>query len=106
MTDKKSTISRRQLIKLGVTGLAALPLSSLLVSKTQAGDDKVKETDALAQERGYQHDATQTDSKGQLCKGCQFFQGSADAEWAPCVVFSGKQVNAKGWCKSWFKKAS
>ena len=25
--------------------------------------------------------------------------------WAPCAIFPGKQVAAKGWCAAWVKKA-
>ena len=98
-------ISRRRLITLSVAGLAALPLSHLISTNSRAATAaRVEESDPLAQELGYRHDAT-SEGNGQFCKGCQFFQGDASAEWAPCTVFSGKQVNAQGWCKSWYKRA-
>jgi len=99
-------ISRRRLIKLSVAALAALPLSHLIPASSRAATAaRVEESDPLAQELGYRHDATSA-GNGQFCKGCQFFQGDASAEWAPCTVFSGKHVNAQGWCKSWYKRAS
>ena len=89
----------------GVAGIYELP-----------GEDERKtlldEKDPQAQALGYRHDATKVDhkkfatyQKGQACANCQQFQGKAGADWAPCTIFQGKEVNAKGWCSAWVKKA-
>ena len=43
---------------------------------------------------------------GQVCANCQFFQGKAGDAMAPCAVFGGKRVAAKGWSSAWVKKAA
>ena len=109
--------SRRQVIKVGLTGLAALPLSVLVQPESAwAEGPKLEESDPMAQQLGYVHDATKADTTkfpkragadgdSQFCRSCQFFTGEGDAEWGECVVFSGKLVNANGWCNSWFLKS-
>ena len=73
---------------------------------------KLEETDPAAAALGYKHDATKVDAKkyptyaaGNNCAGCQLYQGKASDAWAPCGVMGGKQVNAKGWCVAYAKKA-
>ena len=96
--------NRRSLLRLG-TGIAAMPLVSSLAQSAES-DDKVNESDDLAKQLGYRHDASQAQGRGegQLCQGCAFFQGGANAEWGGCIVFGGRQVNAKGWCQSFRPK--
>jgi hypothetical protein len=74
---------------------------------------KLEESDTQAVALGYKHDTTKVDQKKfpnhqatQVCSGCQFFQGTASNGWAPCTIFAGKQVAAKGWCSSYVKKAA
>lgn len=108
--SKKSSLSRRKFIRLSAVGIAALPLANQLSAQAA---EQVQESDSLAQQLGYKHDASQVDAgkfpkrasaegQTQFCSGCQFYQGSGDS--APCTVFGGKEVSAKGWCNSWFKK--
>jgi len=73
---------------------------------------KIDEKDATATGLGYKHDATKVDAKkyptykaGSVCSGCQFYQGKATDAWGACPLVGGKQVNAKGWCSAWAKKA-
>jgi hypothetical protein len=61
---------------------------------------------------GYKHDASKVDKKkfanfkdGETCANCLHFTGKAGDPWGPCALFPGKQVNAKGWCSAWVKKA-
>ncbi|MGH7262243.1 MAG: high-potential iron-sulfur protein, partial [Nitrospiraceae bacterium] len=42
---------------------------------------------------------------GQDCASCQLFQGKPGDAWGPCPIFPGKNVNAKGWCSAYIKKA-
>ncbi len=99
--------SRRQFIMTIVPAAAAL---SAATSVRAADAAKVDEKDPAAVGLGYKHDATKVDAKkyptykaGSACGNCQFFQGK-DA-WGVCPLLGGKQVNAKGWCSAWAKKA-
>ena len=96
--------SRRSVIRLSA-GLAAIPILSRLTQAAESGD-KVDESDDLAQQLGYRHDASQAEGHkaGQACQGCAFFQGDANADWGGCIVFGGRQVNAQGWCQSFRPK--
>jgi hypothetical protein len=72
----------------------------------------VEESSPSATALGYKHDATKVDVKkypayaaGKNCAGCTLFQGKAGDPWGACGALGGKQVNAKGWCIAWAKKA-
>jgi hypothetical protein len=87
--------------------------SSLALSRQAFADaPKVTESDPTAVALGYKNDASQVDkakyakyAAGQQCNNCQFFQGKPTDAWAPCPMFSGKQVSGKGWCSAYTKKA-
>jgi High potential iron-sulfur protein len=88
--------------------------STLALSRQAAFADapKVTESDPTAQALGYKEDATKVDkakwakyAAGQDCGNCSFYQGKAGDAWAPCPMFAGKQVSAKGWCSAYNKKA-
>src|SRR5689334_16032121 len=105
---------RRKILKIGSYILTAAGARVLVQSTAVSGAElpKLDEKDAQAQALGYRHDATKVDRKkfatyqaGQACANCQQFQGKAGADWAPCTIFQGKDVNAKGWCSAWVKKA-
>jgi High potential iron-sulfur protein len=71
------------------------------------------ETDPQAVALGYKADTTKVDktkfpqhTPAQVCSGCNFYQGKATDAMAPCTLFAGKQVAAKGWCSAWAKKAA
>ena len=49
--------------------------------------------------------ANPTHKPDQLCSNCLQYQGKATDAEAPCTIFGGKLVEAKGWCKVWVKKA-
>ena len=102
------TTRRQFVITLLPTTAAMLALSRT----AQAQAAKVEETDPTAIALGYKHDATKVDAKkfttfvaGRNCSNCQLYQGKPTDAWAPCAIFAGKQVNAKGWCSAWVKKA-
>ena len=72
----------------------------------------VEENSPAAMALGYKQDATKVDSKkyltyaaGRNCGSCTLFQDKAGDTWAACGALGGKQVNAKGWCIAWAKKA-
>jgi hypothetical protein len=101
--------TRRQFV---ITLLPAATAMLALSRTAQAQAAKVEETDPTAIALGYKHDATKVDAKkfptfvaGRNCSNCQLYQGKPTDAWAPCAIFAGKQVNAKGWCSAWAKKA-
>jgi len=61
--------------------------------------------DPAARALGYSFDAATVDNakypehlKGQSCRKCAQFKGGPNDPWGPCMVFAGKQVDARGWC--------
>ncbi|MGK8198425.1 high-potential iron-sulfur protein [Burkholderia cepacia] len=103
--------SRRRFIA-ATTVLASALAVGRRAAAADAGAGAVQETDANAQALGYRTDASRVDhakfpkfQAGEACANCQFFQGKTGAATAPCTIFGGKQVNAKGWCGAYAKKA-
>ncbi|CAB3755797.1 High potential iron-sulfur protein [Burkholderia puraquae] len=103
--------SRRRFIAT-TTVLASALAFGRRAAAADAGAGTVQESDANAQALGYRTDASRVDhakfpkfQAGQACANCQFFQGKAGAAMAPCAILGGKQVNAKGWCSAYSKKA-
>ncbi len=101
--------SRRQFMMTLVPAAAAL---SAVTCARAADAAKADEKDPAATGLGYKHDATKVDAKkypgfkaGNVCGNCQFYQGKATDAWAVCPLLGGKQVNGKGWCSAWAKKA-
>ncbi|WP_028222664.1 high-potential iron-sulfur protein [Paraburkholderia oxyphila] len=73
---------------------------------------KVPEVDSTARALGYRTDATKVDKAkyakyvvGQVCGNCMFYQGKLNDGFAPCPMFGGRQVAAKGWCSAYGKRA-
>ena len=107
MKDEK--LSRRQLLRTAIAGLAAVPAAALVAQG--AGAEMLSEADATAKSLGYVADAKKVDPKanpnykpGQHCANCMQFTGKAGSTAGPCNIFPGKQVAAKGWCKVWVAK--
>ncbi|RAQ11662.1 High potential iron-sulfur protein [Burkholderia cepacia] len=103
--------SRRRFIA-ATTVLASALAVGRRAAAADAGAGAVQETDANARALGYKTDASRVDhakfpkfQAGEACANCQFFQGKTGAATAPCTIFGGKQVNAKGWCGAYAKKA-
>ena len=105
---------RKFLSLLALTPPLALALRAGKSSAQQkaAAMPHVSESDPQAQALGYKDDASKVDKKkftnfkeGELCSNCQHFSGKSGEQWGPCAIFPGKQVNAKGWCSAWQKKA-
>ena len=110
-------ISRRGFVRLGLTGLAAIPVASVLSARTAAAGDmpKLDEADPAAAALGYKHDATQVDTAKfpkrageegakQLCSNCALYQAGAEDGWGGCGIFPGKLVAGDGWCNAWAPK--
>ena len=120
MTQNRINIRRRRFLKISSLSVAAFAMASRAgtsLAQPKAQDKKgappqLDENDPTAQSLGYKHDATKVDkarfkqyAAGQTCANCQLFQGKPADAWAPCQIFAGKQVNGKGWCSAWVKKA-
>ena len=94
----------------------ALPATALLIGAVPvafAQPARLEESDALAVTLGYKADATQVDAKkfpafvaGHNCANCSLFAGKPTDAWGACGAVGGKQVNAKGWCIAWVKRAA
>ena len=106
--------SRRSFLALaGVTGAAALVGIRPSLSQAQGGTPPhLAESDPTAKALGYVEDASKVDKTkyptykaGAHCATCNFFQGKASDAYAPCQIFPGKSVAAKGWCASHSPKA-
>lgn len=100
--------TRRQFV------LSTLPAAAALMAggKAYAQAARLDEKDSAAVALGYKHDATKVDAKkypqwaaGHICGNCQLYQAKPTDAWGPCGAVGGKQVNAKGWCLAWAKKA-
>ena len=103
MRNIDSRTSRRRFMRVAGTGLVALPFAGLIPVQVvnAAGMPPVTADDPIAKALAYV-DASTTD--GQQCNNCNFWQGG-DADRGGCQLFPDKSVAAKGWCKSWTKKA-
>lgn len=100
--------SRRQFIRLAAASGAIALASRPALAAAPMLDEKDPQAAAL----GYVADATRankakyaTYAPGQMCSGCQLYQGAAGSAAGPCPIFGGKQVAAKGWCSAFVKKA-
>jgi len=103
----KRRIVLRSISTFAVATAAGIPLSSF--AELQKLDPK----DPQAVSLGYTEDTTKADKKkypnhqpSQMCSNCQFYQTAQQQDgYAPCTIFGGKGVAAKGWCSAWSKKA-
>ena len=92
--------------------MQVVAVGGVLAATQTRAQAKLEETDAQATSLGYKHDASKVDVKkfpkyaaGQTCNNCALYQGKATDPWAGCPLFGAKQVNGKGWCSAWAKKA-
>jgi hypothetical protein len=107
MNDDK--LSRRQLLRTALAGLAAVPAAALVAQ--DAGAEMLSEADPTAKSLGYVADAKKVDPKtnpnykpGQVCANCMQYTGKPGSAAGPCNIFPGKDVAAAGWCKVWVLK--
>ena len=102
--------TRRDFIRIAaLSGAAALSSHRALAADAPVLDEKDPQAVAL----GYVADAARVNkakypkyTAGQACGNCQFFQAQTAVPMAPCPLFGGKQVAAKGWCSAYAKKAA
>ena len=104
-----SNPSRRAFVMTVVAGGSALAASRV---SAQTAAPALSPTDPQAVALGYNPDNTKVDKAkyaqhvaGQMCSGCNFFQGKPADAMGPCQLFAGKQVAGKGWCTAYAKKA-
>jgi anaerobic selenocysteine-containing dehydrogenase len=111
---KNKYLDRRSFIKAGIAGGTALAAGAIPL--TLVAEDKVAESEPLAQAMGYVLDAAKADTtkfpkRGteagakQFCYNCALYAGEADAEFAPCSIFQNRQVAGAGWCNAWVAKS-
>ena len=94
-----SNINRRDFLKLSGTSLIGLTFGSVALRAN--AQEQLSVDDPTAKALQYTHEST---VDGANCANCMYIQGDAGAEWRPCAIFPGKNVNAKGWCTAWVKK--
>jgi hypothetical protein len=104
------SLSRRDLLKGALVGIAAGSAASLVSQVANAAPPMLTEAEGKAM--GYVVDAAKVDAKskptykvGQTCANCALYQGKPGDAAGPCAIFPGKHVAAKGWCQVWAKKA-
>lgn len=103
--------SRRRFLQLAVTGAACFSLGNSLTAWGAA--PRLALDDPQAKALGYVEDAGKITTakeaaykKGSVCSGCALYEASkAEGGYAPCLAFSGKAVNSKGWCRAFAAKA-
>jgi hypothetical protein len=100
--------TRRQFIFHTIPATIGLGLSLPVLAQAT----HIEESAAAAVALGYKHDASKVDAKkysayaaGKNCGNCTLFQGKIGDAWGVCGALGGKQVNSKGWCIAWAKKA-
>jgi hypothetical protein len=110
MSDPASRQARRRFLRIAVVGAAAAPVAAVLLPRIAHADGvPLTSEDPTAKALAYTEDASTAKGNpaykdGAACHTCNFFQGQGDAARAPCTLFPGKTVNAKGWCVSWAKR--
>ncbi len=107
-----SNPSRRAFVMTVVAGGSALAASRVSAQAAAQAAPVLSATDPQAVALGYNPDNTKVDkakypqhAAGQMCSGCNFYQGKPADAMAPCQLFAGKQVSSKGWCTAFAKKA-
>ena len=111
MKQTHINIHRRSFLKISTLAVASIAIG-IRAGESAAQGAQLDEKDATALSLGYKHDANKADkakfpkyAAGQTCANCQLFQGKPGEAWGPCPIFPGKNVNAKGWCSAYIKKA-
>lgn len=109
MTDAR--YDRRAVLKIALTALPVVTTTHDAVAEQTL--PHMDENESLARAMGYVHDASKIDPNnvpqykpGSSCSNCMQLKGQAGEEWRPCALFTGKLVNAHGWCKVWQPKSA
>ena len=96
--------SRRSFLSTAMGLTAAVAVGDLSLRDAHAAGHmaRVSPDDPTAKSLAYVEQSTK---EGQWCLNCQLYTGKDGDAYGPCAIFPGKEVAAKGWCKSWVKKA-
>lgn len=105
---------KRRIILRSISTFAVASAAGIPLSLFAAAFQKLDPADPQAVSLGYTEDTTTADKKkypkhdnSQVCSNCQFYQTAQEqGDYAPCTIFGGKGVAAKGWCSAWVKKAA
>lgn len=105
---------KRRVILISITTAAAASAVGIPLSVFAQALQKIDPKDPQAVSLGYTDDTTKVDKKkfpkhepSQQCNNCQFYVTAKEVDnLAPCTIFGGKAVAAKGWCNAWAKKAA
>lgn len=95
------TVNRRDFLKLSGSSVIGLTLGGVALRASAEELPQLDPNDGTAKALGYVH---KSEVDGQICDNCMYIQGAEGKEWRPCLLFPGKAVNGKGWCKGWVKK--
>ncbi len=106
--------TRRDFLGTTFTVVSAIWVGAILPRIASADEvTHVSESDPPAQALGYHEDAGTVDhakyskyAPGQMCANCKLFQGGGGSEYAPCQLYPGKAVHAKGWCSGYTAKTT
>ena len=121
MSDKPTSQSRRDAVKVMLGAAAAIPMINLVglgTARAATPATAVTADDATAVALKYHANAAESERATaarpglppdqQHCANCQFRvadAAGADADWSGCQLFPGKLINNNGWCASWTLKA-
>lgn len=104
MENRKTIPSRRSFLQKAGAGTVLVTMGGLVAHRDSSAAEhlpKLDPGDPTAKALEYTHDSPKSD---QFCNNCNFWQGG-DKDWGGCAIFPGKEVSAKGWCKSWIKQS-
>jgi hypothetical protein len=93
--------------------LVAGAISATAAASLARAQTHLDEKDPQAAALGYVEDSARADEKkfpkhaaSQNCASCALGQFKTGESYANCTLFAGKQVNAKGWCSAFVKRAA
>jgi len=107
-------MNKRRIILHSISAAAAASAAGIPLTSFSAPLQKLDPKDPQAVSLAYTENTSTVDAKkypkhdnSQVCSGCQLYQSAQAADnMAPCTIFGGKAVAAKGWCSAYVKKAS